>query len=51
MDDNETPDIQNGPILTRDEVADKLHLTPRHRRPAHRSHRHGHLPLPSHIYL
>lgn len=28
MDDNETPDIQNGPILTRDEVADKLHLTP-----------------------
>ena len=27
MDDNDTPGIQTGPLLTRDEVADKLHLT------------------------
>lgn len=27
MDDNNTPGIQTGPLLTRDEVADKLHLT------------------------
>ena len=28
MDDNDAPGIQTGPLLTRDEVADKLHLTP-----------------------
>lgn len=27
MDDNNTPGIQTGPLLTRGEVADKLHLT------------------------
>ena len=27
MDDNNTPGIQTGPLLTRDDVADKLHLT------------------------
>ena len=27
MADNVTPGIQTGPLLTRDEVADKLHLT------------------------